>query len=185
MNKKKIITLNILGIISLTTMFIVINNNDNLVFSEDINITNDSCVTPSGYTELYDAIESANKEIGLTLNTNSSGSTTYKTLGTITRINKGSSKDDIYIERIDPHNRIRSGLYIYGVNTTNYEVGNLIGVTGTFTNYYGQVELIAKETELLANNNSYGDVNPTIISVNDLTNNYSYINQATLNRKNA
>lgn len=147
-------------------------------------IEEDACVTPDGYEEMDEVLKKAYVNDGLNFSSNEykAGTITYKTFGTITRINNGSdSKCDIYLERISPRTRIKSGLYIYGASLAkDYHVGQMIGVKGTFLNYYGLSEFILSEEPVsLSEYNSYGNVTPRAFS-STMVSSLTYLDQATL-----
>lgn len=186
MNKKKLFKRFIIplyfcflgvSLFSLSNNFIKSNAFNNL-------IEENACTTPDGYEELDEVLKKAYVNEGLNFSSNEykRGTESYKTFGTITCINTGSDAFyDIYLERISPKTRIKSGLYIYGASLAkNYHVGQIIGVNGTFLNYYGSSEFILNEEPVsLSEYNSYGNVTPRIFSSN-LASNFTYLDQATL-----
>lgn len=145
-------------------------------------IEEDACVTPEGYVELDEALRNVNETLNFESNTskNVNDDTPYNIFGTISRINDGAdNKKDIYIERISPVTRIRSGLYIYGFSSsTSFNVGEIVGFNGTFTNYKGMVEFIASSSTLLSKTNSYGNVKDRVVSSSSFSS-FSYLEQST------
>ena len=143
--------------ISLLTVLALLSY-QNLIKASGNNIDIDACVTPSGYVELDEAISNY-------VNGNKSSVNTFATL---TRIDKvGSSTNcNVYLQRINPISRKRSGIYIYnskGFDT--YTVGNIVGFTGLISEYNSGYQIKSPTNiTLLSNSNSYGDVEPLLIS---------------------
>ncbi len=126
--------------------------------ASDKNISNEACITPSNYTELDEAI---------TAYKNGDTNSVY-TFGTITRIDKigSSSKCNVYLERINPTSRKRSGIYIYNSEGfSTFSIGNIIGFNATISTYNQNYQIKdPTEITLLSNSNSYGNVEPLLIT---------------------
>lgn len=122
------------------------------------NISNDTCVAPSGYIELDEAISAYV----------SGDTSSVSTFGTITRIDKigSSSYYNVYLQRINPTTRKRSGIYIFSSQGfATYSVGNIVGFNGNISVYSKGYQIKSPSSiTLLSTSNSYGNVEPLLIT---------------------
>ncbi|MGM9873924.1 MAG: bifunctional metallophosphatase/5'-nucleotidase [Bacilli bacterium] len=159
-----IMAMSILALI--TSLFLFPKNLSFKSIANGTNIEEDTCALPINHKEIDTCIKEAYDSISFTNFTtdNLSTSETYTTLGTITRINKRTYNNylNIYIQRINPSNRVKSGILIYDYHNDeglSLNVGNVISVTGNITFYKGEVEITNSSISLLSETNTYG--NPT------------------------
>lgn len=169
-----------LSIISLSafifSLFFIPKELNFRLFKLENDIKDDTCALPSSHQEIDTVISEAYSSISFTNFTtdNLSTSETYTTLGTITRINKRTYNNylNIYIQRINPSSRKKSGLLIYDYKNEeglDLKVGNVISVTGNITFYKGEVELTNASISLLSETNTYGNPEPEEIDNNNFS----------------
>lgn len=181
-NKKILITGVCLGLFTcLVALSFPLLNQSTYLLGGGFNINSNACVTPSGYVELDEALKDASNRISFTDTSKPyTDSVATKTFGTVSRINVGGDgKDDIFVERVNPYSRIRSGLYVYSTNhSSSISIGSILGFEGNVTSYKGCIELTNATYEVLSNKNSTGLVEPRLISANEISS-FSYLDQGT------
>lgn len=181
-NKKILISGVYLGLFTcLAALSFPLLNQSTYLLGGGFDINSNACVTPSGYVELDEALKDASKRISFTDTSKSyTDSVTTKTFGTVSRINVGGDgKDDIFVERVNPYSRIRSGLYVYSIShSSSISIGSILGFEGNVTFYKGCIELTNATYEVLSNKNSTGLVEPRLITASEISS-FSYLDQGT------
>ena len=181
-NKKILLSGVCLGLFTcLAALSFPLLNQSTYLLGGGFDINSNACVTPSGYVELDEALKDASKRISFTdTNKSYTDSVTTKTFGTVSRINVGGDgKDDIFVERVNPYSRIRSGLYVYSIShSSSISIGSILGFEGNVTSYKGCIELTNATYEVLSNKNSTGLVEPRLITASEISS-FSYLDQGT------
>lgn len=154
-------------VVSIISLFLLPKNINFRLLATTANTKDDTCILPANHKEIDEVIKEAYDSLNFSnfATDNLVTSKTYTTLGTITRIDEREYNNylNIYVQRINPITKKKSGLFIYDYHNNeglSLNIGNVISMTGNISFYKGEVELINASISLISETNTYGNPLP-------------------------